>query len=177
MLKIIAIVVLVVIIAILGYAATQPDTFSYERKITIKASAEKIFPFINDFKNWLAWSPYEKKDPGMKRTYSPNTAGKGANYEWDGNKEIGAGRMDITEVAEPSLIKIRLEFFRPFKAVNTAEFTLLPVDGGTEVRWVMSGQNQFISKVMCLFFNMDEMIGKDFEAGLVALKALGEGGS
>jgi len=172
----IAIIVLVVIAGVIGYAATRPDTFSYERKITINAPAEKIFPYINDFKNWLVWSPYEKKDPAMKRTYSPNTAGKGANYEWDGNKEIGAGRMDITDVVEPSQIKIRLEFFRPFAAVNTAEFTILPVSTGTEVRWVMSGKNQFISKVMCLFFNMDEMIGKDFDAGLAALKSASESG-
>lgn len=173
----IAVIVVAIVVGILGYAATRPDTFSYERKITINAPAEKIFPYINDFKNWLAWSPYEKKDPALKRNYGATTIGKGASYEWDGNKDIGAGRMDITDITEPSRVAIRLEFFRPFKAVNTAEFTLQPVVGGTEVRWVMAGQANFISKIMGLFFDMDAMVGKDFEEGLAALKNLGESGS
>jgi len=176
MLKIIAIIVLVVVIAILGYAATRPDTFSYERKIRINAPADKIFPCINDFKNWLAWSPYEKKDPGMKRSYGATTIGKGASYEWDGNKDIGAGRMDITDVTEPTRIVIRLEFFRPFKTVNSAVFTLQPVGGATEVHWMMAGPANIVSKIMGMFFDMDKMIGKDFEDGLTALKALSENG-
>lgn len=171
----IAVIAVAIVVGILGYAATRPDTFSYERRITINAPAQKIFPYINDFNNWLAWSPYEKKDPAMKRSYGATTIGKGASYEWDGNKDIGAGRMDITDVTEPSHIAIRLEFFRPFKAVNSADFTLLPVAGGTEVRWVMAGQANFISKIMGLFFDMDAMIGKDFEQGLTALKSISEG--
>jgi hypothetical protein len=176
MFRIIIAVIVVVIMGILGVAATKPDTFTYERKITINAPAEKIFPYINDFKNWLAWSPYEKKDPAMKRTYGAATVGKGAGYEWDGNDDIGAGRMDITNVTEPSRIEIRLEFFRPFEAVNTAVFTLSPVAGGTEVSWAMSGEANFISKIMCVFFDVDKMVGNDFEQGLAALKALGESG-
>lgn len=176
MLKIIGIVVAVIILGVLVFASTKPDNFTYERKITINAPAEKIFPYINDFKNWLAWSPYEKKDPAMKRTYGATTVGKGASYEWDGNDEIGAGRMDITEVTEPSRIEIRLEFFRPFKAVNTAVFTLQPVAGGTEVSWAMSGEANFISKIMCVFFDVDKMVGNDFEQGLAALKSLSENG-
>jgi len=176
MFKIIVIVVLVAVVAILIYAVTQPDTFSYERKIRINAPAEKIFPYINDFKHWLAWSPYEKKDPGMKRSYGATTIGKGASYEWDGNKDIGAGRMDITDVTDPTRIVIRLEFFRPFKTVNSAVFTLQSVAGGTEVRWVMAGPANIVSKIMGLFFDMDKMIGKDFEDGLAALKNLAENG-
>jgi hypothetical protein len=176
MFKIIVIIIAVIVIGIVAYASTRPDTFSCERKIIINAPAEKIFPHINDFKNWLAWSAYEKKDPGMKRSYGATTIGKGASYEWDGNKDIGAGRMDITDVTEPTRIEIRLEFFRPFKAVNSAVFTLQPVAGGTEVHWVMAGPANIISKIMSLFFDMDKMIGKDFDDGLAALKALSENG-
>lgn len=176
MLNTILIIIAIVVASILGIAATQPDSFTYERKITINAPPEKIFPHINDFKNWLAWSPYEKKDPAMKRIYGSTTVGKGASYEWDGNKEIGAGRMEILDVTEPSRVTIKLEFFRPFKAVNTAEFKLQPVTGGTEVSWGMSGRAQFISKIMCLFFDMDKMVGNDFEAGLSAMKGISESG-
>ncbi len=167
-------VIVVGIAFILGYVGTRPDTFRYERSVIINTPAEKIFGLINDFNQWKLWSPYEQKDPAMKRTFGAITSGVGGNYAWDGNNEVGAGRMEILESNVPSLIKIKLEFFRPLKAINTAEFTLKKVDSGVEVRWAMYGDANFISKLMGLFFNVDAMVGKDFEQGLSELKRKSE---
>jgi uncharacterized protein YndB with AHSA1/START domain len=174
MLKKIAIVVLVLIAALLGYAATKPDTFRVQRAASIKAPPEKIFPLISDFKSWSAWSPWEKLDPAMKRTHSGPASGKGAVYEWAGNKEVGAGRMEIVEASPPSRVKIQLDFAQPFEAHNFAEFTLEPKGDATTVIWAMYGPNTYVSKLMSVFFSMDGMIGGYFETGLANLKAAAE---
>jgi uncharacterized protein YndB with AHSA1/START domain len=174
MFKIIIIVILVLIVAILIYAASKPDTFRIQRSILIKAPPEKIFAILNDLQHWRVWSPYEKKDPAMKRSYSGAAIGKGAVYEWEGNKDVGKGRMEITESSVPSRILIQLDFIAPFQAHNTAEFTLESQGESTNVTWAMYGPSPFISKVMCLFINMDNMVGKDFEVGLDNLKAISE---
>ena len=177
MLKIagIAVVVLLVVVAgILIYAATKPNEFRVQRSLAIKAPAEKIYVQIADLKAWQAWSPYEKKDPGMKRTLSGAPNGKGAIYEWDGNKNVGAGRMEILETSPPAKIVIKLDFFKPFAAHNTAEFTMLPQGDATNVTWVMHGPASLMSKLMQVFMNLDRMIGKDFEIGLANLKRLTE---
>ncbi|MCT7298918.1 SRPBCC family protein [Ralstonia sp. CHL-2022] len=171
MLKIIAIVIAVAIAAVLGFAATRPNTFRVQREIDIKAPPEKVFALINDFHRWTAWSPWEKRDPAMKRAYGGPANGKGANYAWDGSREVGAGRMEIVDSTSPSRIQIQLDFLKPFEARNTAEFTLKPAGDVTHVTWAMYGPSPFISKVMGLFFSMDAMIGKDFEAGLANLKS------
>lgn len=174
MFKILAIAVVVVLAAILIFAATKPDTFRVERTITIKAPPEKVFALINDFHNWTTWSPYEKKDPDMKRTHSGAANGKGAIYEWDGNKNVGKGRMEITESSSSSLIVIKLDFLSPFEAHNTAEFTLQPQGDSTQVTWAMYGPANYVSKLMSVFFSMDKMIGDDFAIGLANLKAAAE---
>jgi carbon monoxide dehydrogenase subunit G len=174
MLKIIIIVILVLIAAILIYAASKPDTFRIQRSILIKAPPEKIFAILNDLHRWGVWSPYEKKDPAMKRYYSGAEIGKGAVYEWEGNKNVGKGRMEIAESTVPSRLLIKLDFIAPFQAHNAAEFTLEPQGELTNVTWAMYGPSPFISKVMCLFINMDNMVGKDFEVGLDNLKAISE---
>jgi carbon monoxide dehydrogenase subunit G len=174
MLKPIAIAVVVVVGGFLIYAATRPDTFRVERTATIKAPPERIFPLINDFQRWGAWSPFEKKDPAMKRTLSGAPSGSGAVYEWDGNKEIGQGRMEIVESLPPSRVTLKLDFTRPFEAHNIVDFTLEPRGDSTQVTWAIHGPSPFISKVMGIVFNMDKMIGKDFEAGLAALKTVSE---
>ena len=171
---IIAIAVAIAIAIVLVLAATKPDTFSVRRVTTVRAPPEKIFPLINDFHQWGTWSPWEEKDPAMKRTYSGTGSGKGAVYAWDGNKNVGTGRMEILEVSAPSKIVIKLDFFKPFEAHNTAEFTMLPQGDATSLRWLMHGPAPFMSKVMQVFMNMDKMIGKDFEAGLAKLKKLTE---
>jgi len=171
---IIAVVLAVAIAIVLILAAMKPDTFSIRRGATIKAPPEKIFSLINDFHQWGSWSPWETKDPAMKRSFSGSAAGKGAVYAWDGNKNVGSGRMEVLEASSPSKIVIKLDFFTPFEAHNTAEFTMLPQGDATSVDWVMHGPARFISKLMQVFMSFDKMIGKDFEAGLSNLKKLTE---
>jgi uncharacterized protein YndB with AHSA1/START domain len=173
MLEVIAIVAVVLAIAIaviLILAATKPDVFRVERAAAMQAPPQKIFSLIDDFHQWGTWSPWEHRDPAMKRTFSGTESGKGAVYAWDGNKDVGAGRMEILDAVLPSKIVIKLDFIKPFEGHNTAEFTMLPRDGATEVIWAMYGATPFIGKVMHVFMNMDRMIGKDFEAGLANLK-------
>ena len=174
MLKIIAIAVVVLLAGILVYAAMRPDVFRVERSLAIKAPPDRIFPLLNDLKGWSAWSPYEKKDPAMKRTFGAVTAGKGATYGWEGNKDVGKGNMEITEAVQPSKIVIKLDFLAPFEAHNTAVFTLEGKGEATTVTWAMHGPANFISKLMGMFFDMDKMIGSDFEAGLANLKSIAE---
>ena len=174
MIKVIAIAVGVLIAALLVFAATKPDTFRVQRATSIKAPPEKIFALINDFHSWGSWSPYEKKDPAMKRTHSGASNGKGAVYEWDGNKEIGKGSMEITKSSPPSKVTIKLEFVKPFEAHNIVEFTLEPKGDSTTVTWAMHGPAPYLAKLMSIFFSMDRMVGKDFETGLANLKTVAE---
>jgi uncharacterized protein YndB with AHSA1/START domain len=181
MFEIIAIVAVVIAIAIaivLILAASKPDTLRVQRATTVRAPPEKIFSLINDFHQWGTWSPYETKDPAMKRSYSGPAAGKGAVYGWEGNKNVGSGRMEILDASAPSKIVIKLDFFTPFEGHNTAEFTMLPQGDATtistNVTWLMHGPARFITKVMQVFINLDHMIGKDFEVGLANLKRLTE---
>ena len=164
-------VLAVAIVAVLVIAASKPSTFRIERSATIPAPPERVFPLINDFHNWLTWSPWEKLDPLMKRAFSGPDAGTGAVYEWEGNKKVGQGRMEITESVPPSLVRIQLDFIKPFESHNTTEFALDRRGEGTHVTWTMLGQQPFMFKVMTLFVSIDKMVGKDFEAGLADLKA------
>ena len=174
MLKTIALVIVVAIAGILIFAATKPDTFRVERSIAIKAPPEKIFPLINDFKRWDAWSPWEKKDPAMKRTYGSATSGKGAHYAWQGNSDVGQGSMDIVESVPSSKVALKLDFVKPFEGHNIAEFMLQPKGDSTLVTWAMHGPCSYIGKLMSVFIDVEEMVGKDFEAGLANLKSIAE---
>ena len=160
-----------VVAGILGYAATRPDGFRYSRSAHIDAPADKIFATINDFHHWPSWSPWEELDPNMNRTYSGATSGKGAVYEWLGNKKVGQGRMEITTSTPSQLVGIKLDFLKPFEAHHLVEFTLTPSGTGTDVTWAMIGSYPFVMKVMCVFMNMEKMVGKDFDKGLAKLKA------
>jgi hypothetical protein len=173
MLKIIAIAIVCVVVAVLAYAATRPDTFRVERTASVKAAPDKIYPHISNFHSWGAWSPYEKLDPAMKRTYSGAASGKGAVYAWEGNSKAGKGRMEITESA-PGKVAMNLDFETPFEAHNFAEFTMVPKGDTTEVTWAMHGPSPYLVKVIHLFFNMDKMVGPVFETGLANLKAIAE---
>ena len=178
---IIAVVIAVLLVAALAYAATRPDTFRVQRSTSIKAAPEKIFPLVSDLRSHGSWSPWEKKDPAMKRTYSGAASGKGAVYEWDGNKNIGKGRMEITD-ASPSKVVFKMDFLKPFEAHNIAEIAMEPRgDSGnvstnvtTNVTWAIYGPSPYLSKVMGLICNFDKMIGREFEAGLANLKTLTE---
>jgi uncharacterized protein YndB with AHSA1/START domain len=174
MFKKIALVIVVLIAGILLYATTRPDTFQVQRSAAIKAPPEKVFPLINDFKRWDAWSPWEKKDPAMKRTFSATTSGKGASYGWEGNREVGKGRMEITESTPSSAVALKLEFQEPFESQSAVRFALEPKGDLTQVTWTMNGPMPYISKVITIFCDMDAMIGKDFETGLGSLKAAAE---
>jgi len=171
---IIAAVLAVAIAAVLILAATKPDRFSVQRATVINAPGEKVFPLIADFHEWRKWSPWEDRDPELKRTYGGAERGKGAIYAWEGNKNVGSGRMEILEANSPSLVKIQLDFLKPFEAHNIAEFTMLPQGNATHLSWVMSGPAPFMSKVMQVFMSFDKMIGKDFETGLARIKSASE---
>ena len=169
----IAIILALAIAVVLVLTSRKPDTFSVGREIDIKAPPETIFALINAFHQWRSWSPWEKKDPAMKRSFSGAASGKGSVYGWDGNKNVGSGRMEILEAA-PTRIVIKLDFIKPFEGHNTAEFTLLPRGHTTHVGWLMHGPSNFFAKIMHVFINMDAMIGKDFVAGLANLKRVTE---
>ena len=170
----IVLVALVLIGALLLYAATRPNSLHVERSATIAASAEAIAPLINDFHRWNAWSPYDKRDPAMKRVFAGAATGKGAVYEWNGNNHVGQGRMEIAESVSPSKLTIKLDFIKPFEAHNTVDFTLESKGETTSVNWAIHGPSPYISKLIGIFISMDSMIGKDFEAGLAALKNVAE---
>lgn len=170
----IAIVVASGVAGVVVLAATKPDVFQVQRSIRIAAPPEKIFPLINDLHNFGSWSPYEKKDPAMKRTFSGPASGTGAAYEWDGDKNVGKGRMEIADTSPPSKVTINLDMLKPFAASNIVEFTLVPQGDATDVTWAMQGKTPFIAKVVHVFIDMDTMVGGDFATGLTNLKAAAE---
>jgi ribosome-associated toxin RatA of RatAB toxin-antitoxin module len=145
--------------------------YEVTRSALIPAPAEAVFPLVNSFHEWTRWSPWEAVDPTMDRSYSGNDAGIGARYAWSGNRKAGSGNMEIVESDFPRSISVRLEFTKPFKAVNPTTFTLTPADGGTRVTWRMTGENKGLAKVFALFMNMDKMVGSDFERGLASLSS------
>jgi hypothetical protein len=173
MFKIIAVVIVLLIAAFLAFAATRPNSFSVKRSISIKAPPQKIAAMIDDFHNWGAWSPWEKLDPALKRTYSGAASGKGAVYDWTGNSKVGTGRMEILD-SSTAKTTIKLDFLKPFEAHNIADFTLEPSGDSTNVTWEMRGPSPYMMKVMGILMNMDKTIGKDFETGLGNLKTAAE---
>lgn len=175
MLGLIAIVVGFLVAGLLAYAATRPDSFEVKRSRGIQAPAHRLYPLIADFHNWAQWSPFEKLDPAMTKTYSGFESGKGAVYNWSGNNHAGEGRMEIVETDPPMLLRIKLDFLKPFEAHNTAEFTLRSThEHAAEVTWAMRGKRPYMMKVMSLFVSMDKILGKSFEEGLANLKGIAE---
>jgi hypothetical protein len=155
--------------------AMQPSDFRIVRSATMSASASSVFAQVNDFHKWEAWSPWVKLDPAANATFEGPSAGVGAIFRWAGNKEVGEGSMTITESRPSDLIKIKLEFLKPFASTSTAEFTFKPDGNRTMVTWNMFGTNNFIAKSFCLFMNMDKMVGGQFEKGLAQMKSIVEG--
>jgi hypothetical protein len=173
------VILAIAIVIVLVLAAMKPNTFSVQRSITINASPERIYPLISDFKAWATWSPWEKKDPNLKRSFSGPESGVGAAYAWVGDKNVGEGRMEIVEASAPGKIRLKLDFIKPFEAHNDVVFILQPQSAATQgaatdVSWTMTGSAPFFAKIIHVFFNMDRMVGGDFEAGLKALKAQAE---
>jgi uncharacterized protein YndB with AHSA1/START domain len=174
MLKTIAIIVIILVGAVLIFAATKPDSFRIQRAITIMAPPERIFALINDFHHWEAWSPWENIDPALQRTYGGAPSGEGAVYEWSGNKNIGHGRMEIIESLAPSRVALKLDFIKPFEAHNKVEFTLATQGDSTTVTQAMFGPSPYISKLMGMFFSMEKMVGQKYEVALANLKTIAE---
>ncbi len=170
----IAVLIVVAVAGVLAYAATKPDTFRLSRAAGIQAPPEIVFALINDFQRWRAWSPWEEKDPALRRTYSDPASGQGATYAWEGNKDVGKGSMRIAESDPARKIVLNLDFEKPFEAHNMVEFALEPVGEGTQVTWTMHGPTPYFAKLIHVFIDMDKMVGKDFETGLAKLKAAAE---
>lgn len=169
----IVIAIAAVIVGVLLYASTKPDSFHVERSIRIEAPADAIFPLINDLHRWDAWTPYNK-DPAMKKTYSGSAAGVGARYAWEGNKQVGQGEISIRETQPPQLLVFDLHMIQPFEGRNVASFRLDPEGNATRVTWSLDDRHRLVHKVMGLFLNLDKMIGKDFAVGLAQLKTVVE---
>jgi hypothetical protein len=174
MLKKIAIAVSLLVVVFIAVVVSQPSSFHVERSARMAAPPEVVFPFINDFHRWPSWSPWEKLDPNMQREYSGEPQGKGAAYDWSGNDDVGKGSMRIIESQPPSTVAIALEFKEPWQATNATLFSVSPDGGGSRVTWGMDGESNFMFKAMGLFMNLDEMVGKDFEAGLDNLSRVTE---
>ena len=172
-LKKVALVIAVLIVAVLAYATTKPDTLRVERSTSIQAPPDAIRPLVDDFHQWTAWSPWEKRDPALQRTFSGAPKGKGAVYEWNGNNDVGQGRMEVLD-SNPSKVAIKLDFIKPFEGHNTTEFRFDPSGSATNVTWTMEGPSNYMGKVMAVFIDMDKMIGDDFAAGLASMKSVAE---
>lgn len=164
---------IVILVLFFGYVSTRPSSFHYERSGVINAPPDQIFPYISQFKLGSEWSPFEKKDPNMKKTY-PATDGPGAVYEFDGNKEVGAGKIEMMKVTPNEYVQMKLTMTKPFQAENIVEYKLTPVEGGTKFTWAMSGDSGFLGKLISVFIDCEKMIGKEFEAGIANLKAIVE---
>jgi hypothetical protein len=170
----VAAAVVLVVGVLAAIVALQPSEFRIERSATIAAPAPVVFAQVNDFHNWQAWSPWAKLDPAVKNSFAGSSAGRGAAFAWAGNSQVGEGRMTITESRPSELVRIKLEFLKPFEATNTAEFTFKPQGERTAVTWSMYGHNNFVGRAVALFVNMDKALGGEFEKGLASMKSVAE---
>jgi hypothetical protein len=159
---------------LLLFATTRPNDFRVERSIAIKADPAKVYALLNDFHAFGSWSPWQRLDPAMKVGYAGADSGKGAIYTWEGNDDVGSGRMEILQTEPNSRVLVKLDFLQPFEGHNTSEYTLTSAAGTTTVTWAMYGPSPYVSKLMGIFVSMDSMIGKDFERGLANLQAVAE---
>lgn len=164
------IVIAVIVVAFVIIVTSRPAAFRVARTATIRAPAQDVFAHVNDFRKWGAWSPYEKLDPAMKKTYEGTPAGTGTVYSWAGNRNAGEGRATITESRPGELVRIRLDFVKPFAGTSIAEFDFTPEGDRTAVTWSLVGENNFMCKAVGVFVSMDKMCGRQFEAGLADLK-------
>ena len=174
MLKVIALGAAVLVGGVLVAAALQPDSFRVQRSASIQAAPERIFPLINDLRRFNSWNPFDKKDPNLKGSYSGAASGAGAAYAYEGNREVGRGRIEIIDSLPASEVRMKLDILEPMEGHNVVEFTLKPDGDGTRVTWAIQGPMPYISKLFSLFCNMDAMIGREFESGLAGLKTIVE---
>jgi len=169
------VIVVIAVAVVLLIAARRPAHFRIQRTLTIAAPQATVFAELQDLRRWRDWSPWEGIDPDLRRAYSGAEAGEGAVYDWDSdNKKAGQGRMTILEADPSRKLVLRLDFIRPFAATNTAEFILQSCESGSIITWAMYGPSPFVSRLFGLVFDMDRMVGGDFEKGLARLKSLAE---
>jgi hypothetical protein len=164
-----ALVVVVALAGVAGYAASQPSTLRVTRSRNLAAAPDVVFSHVSNFHKWSDWSPWDKLDPNMTQEFSGPEAGTGAQYDWSGNSEVGQGRMTITDCQPNESLTIKLEFLKPWEGISTTQFDFTPSVGGTTVTWTMTGERHFLCKLMGLFFNLETMIGDEFEKGLATL--------
>lgn len=171
---IVAVALAVLVIALLAYAATKPDTFTIERSMPISASPELIFPLISNPRRMNTWNPFVAPDPAIKLVYTGPESGKGAAHTWAGNSKVGEGRIEVTDVSPPNRVAMQLDMLKPMKASNKVVFTLQPTAGATTVTWAMTGRQPLIGKLMTIFIDCEKMVGGQFEKGLTSLKSIAE---
>jgi hypothetical protein len=176
MLKLILLAALVALVLLLIIAARRPDTFSIERSLHVQAPAATVFALVNDMPGAIRWNPFMKKDPAIRLSYTGPASGPGATCDFAGNNQVGSGRVAITSVVVPSQVTMSLVMTSPLKADNTVVFSMQPEGNGTRITWAMSGAQPFIGKLMSVIFNMDKMVGGEFDKGLADLKRLAETG-
>lgn len=167
-------VVGVLVVGVLGYASLQPDTYHVERSVTVAAAPVDVYPYVNDYTKWAVWNPWGTLDPAMKSAYSTNPVGVGAWTTWEGNDDVGSGKMTILESVPGEKVKHEIHFLTPFEDTSVTTFSMKAAGEKTTVTWGMDGKMNLMSKTMCLFSSMDSMIGGDFERGLTSLKPLAE---
>ncbi|MGH7738701.1 MAG: SRPBCC family protein [bacterium] len=155
-------------------ASFQPDQFTFSRSIFVEAKPSVCFGLVDNFHNWRKWSPWAQMDPGMQVAYDGPISGVGARYVWSGNGKVGAGKMAMVKARKPSVVDINLEFLRPMKGSDLAEFTFNPKGPGTQVTWTMSGPLNLLEKAVRMVYDTDKMLAPDFERGLTQLKAAAE---
>ena len=174
MLKTVLIILAVIVVAFVVVVAVQPSDFRVARSATIDAPPDVVFSHVNDLHKWQAWSPWAKLDPQCKFTFDGPASGRDAVFGWSGNNEVGEGKMTIVESRPNALVRIRLDFVKPFAATNMANFTFAPAGAGTSVTWAMTGERNFLFKAVGLFMDCDKMVGPQFEKGLAQLKSVSE---
>lgn len=174
MLKKIVLGFLVLVAALLLFAATKPNSYAVSRSMTIKAPPEKLYAMVDSFPAWPQWSPYEKLDPAMKKTIGGAPSGVGATYAWEGNSSAGSGSMKIIRADAPRAIDIQLEFTKPMAGHDTASFTFTPKGDSTTVTWTVRGPNPYIAKLFTVFVSMDGMLGGQMMDGLMAMQKVAE---
>src|SRR4051794_19721177 len=174
MIKKLLLTLAVIVLVFVAVVAMQPSEFRVERSATINAPSPIVFAQVNDFHNWEAWSPWAKLDPAAKNSFEGPPAGAGSIFRWSGNDKVGEGLMTILESQPSDHVKIKLEFIRPFADTASTDFAFKPQGDGTAVTWSMSGHRNFMAKAVCLFMNMDKMVGGDFEKGLAQMKTAAE---
>jgi hypothetical protein len=174
MFKKILIVLAGLIAAFLIVVALQPSGYAIARSKTMAAAPAVVFAQVNDLHKWEAWSPWAKLDPAAKNTFEGPQEGTGAVMRWAGNDKVGEGSMTIIESKPAELVRIRLDFIKPMAGTSESQLSFAKDGDGTTVTWTMTGKNDFVGKAICLFMNMDRMLGSQFDQGLTNLKGVVE---